>query len=101
MLTQAEWKAKEQELKTLIAKRNELKAQAKELSKQISALQSSLGNHKNYHMYNVSHTPYNPCDTIAYQMFGKRYRDLNTTELRQYNAIRQHTRRMQQKENAQ
>ena len=98
MLTREEWKARETELKTLKAKRQELKAQTKELSRQISVLQSSLGNRKNYHS-NTTHTPYNHRDTIAYQMFGKRYRDLNTAELRQYNAIRQQTIRTQRKEN--
>lgn len=98
MLTPEEWKARETELKILKAKRKELRTQAKELSRQIGVLQSGLGNHKKYHS-NTSRTPYNPRNTIAYQMFGKRYSDLNAAELRQYNAIRQQTIRTQQKEN--
>lgn len=77
MKTPEEWKEIEQE-------RNELKEVRKALSKRIHLLNMQLAQRNR----TKSNTP-DKTNTIAYQMFGKRLRDLSKEERRLYYNARQ------------
>ena len=86
MKTQDQWKAMEDELA-------ELKELRTEISKRIHSLSVSIAQHKK--------NPPDKTNTIAYQMFGKRLRDLTTEEYRIYYNARQRINRAKRKENKQ
>lgn len=89
MKTQDQWKAMEDELA-------ELKELRTEISKRIHSLSVSIAQHKK-----CLQNPPDKTDTIAYQMFGKRLRDLTMEEYRIYYNARQRINRAKRKENKQ
>ena len=84
MKTQAEWYALEQELASLRKQREEMWGQIKPISKRITFLEFSLKQHKTKFQNTKDWTT-----TFAYQMFGKRLKELTPDELRVYNKMRQ------------
>ena len=89
MKTQEQWKAMEDELA-------ELKELRTEISKRIHSLSVSIAQHKK-----CEKNPPDKTSTIAYQMFGKRLKDLTTEEYRIYYNARQRINRAKRKENKQ
>ena len=103
MLTQAEWKAKEKEVAKLEAEREELNAKICELkakrdmvTKEIHTLTVRI---RAYKKRVENPKPINT-NTFAYQMFGKRLKDLTPDEYRIYYNARQRINRIKRKENA-
>ena len=72
--------------------REELRTQAKTLTKQITNLQRRI-RHKECYVAKSKQT-----NTVVYQTFGKRYRDLTANEKRKYDAMMQRERRKRIKE---
>ena len=86
MKTEQEWKVKEQEL-------NELVKQRRSISKRIHELRVHIAQHKK----KVENPP-DKTNTLAYQMFGKRYRDLTAEEHKIYYSARQRINRANRKQ---
>ena len=93
MLTETDWKAKEQELERLKAERAAMKVQMAELSRKIHILSVSV---RHYHE-NYDKMPRDYTQTAAYQMFGKRLKDFTAEEYRIYYSTRQRIRRAKKK----
>lgn len=74
--TEQEWKAIENEIASL-------REQRKEISKQIGELNRIMLNRKNHLRYYGEYK--DMTKTKAYQMFGKRLKDLSPEELKEYN----------------
>ncbi len=87
MYTNEYWAEMEAELK-------ELRELRTEISKRIHILNMGLHSH-----HKTIANPPDKTDTIAYQMFGKRLRDLTPEELRKYYTSRQRINRAKRKEN--
>lgn len=81
MKTQAEWDAMKEELEEL----KELRA---EISERIHVLNVRIAHHRK-----TMANPPDKTNTIAYQMFGKRLKDLTPDEYRIYYNARQRARR--------
>ena len=86
MKTQAEWLEMEQELA-------ELKELRDAISKRIHELSVGIRQHKKY-----MQSPPDKTGTIAYQMFGKRLKDLTAEEYRIYYNARKRINRAKRKE---
>ena len=102
MITLAEYEARINERESLKTKRDmlkaiidESKAEIKELSEQIATLDRNIWQYEKYHAEHC----YDYTKTLAYQMFGKRLKDLNDNECREYYTMRQRSIRARQKEN--
>lgn len=89
MKTEAEWKNKEAELASLIEERSRI-------SKRIHVLKVELKQHKE-----AQSNPPDKRNTIAFQMFGKRLKDLSKEEYRAYNNARQRINRQKRKSHKQ
>ena len=86
MRPESYWKAREKELKAL-------EAQRKELSARIHLLKCDIRQHKQ-----TVKNPPDKTNTIAWQMFGKRLKDLTPEEYRIYYNACQRKRRAQRKQ---
>lgn len=87
MKTTEHWEAVEAEIK-------ELEELRRGISERIHLLRVSLNQHR-------KQNPPSKTDTIAYQMFGKRLKDLTADEYRQYYNARQKINRAKRKEKSQ
>ena len=85
MKTEQQWKEREQELEELVELR-------KVISSRIHELKVRIAQHKKQMA-----SPPNKTNTIAYQMFGKRLRDLTAEEYRIYYNTRQRINRKNRK----
>ena len=94
MLTPSQWKARKKELENLKAKRDLLRAELEETSRQIHILSASI---TSYQKRAENPRPIKT-DTFAYQMFGKRLKDLTEDEYRIYYNARQRINRAKRKE---
>lgn len=97
MYTPAEWKAKENELEMLKAKRDALRAEVAEISKCISVLSANIANYKK----RMKATNQAKTESFVYQMFGKCLKDLTPNERRIYFNARQMAINEKKKENEQ
>lgn len=86
MKTQEQWKEREQELEELVELRTAISSRIHELKVRIAQHKKQMA------------TPPDKTDTIAYQMFGKRLRDLTTEEYRIYYNARQRINRQNRKQ---
>ena len=94
------WEMMELELQTLLTlkanmnKQNSDAEHRKDLSKQIHLIKVKLNQHRKVLQYREEH-PIVKTDSLVYEMFGKKLRDLTTKEYRKYNNF-QHKRRRQE-----
>lgn len=85
MKTQEQWEEREKELEELVELRKVISSRIHELKVRIAQHKKQMAN------------PPDKTDTIAYQMFGKRMRDLTVEEYRQYYNARQRINRANRK----
>ena len=94
------WKIMELELQTLLTlkanmnKQNSDAEHRKDLSKQIHLIKVKLNQHRKVLQYREEH-PIVKTNSLVYEMFGKKLRDLTTKEYRKYINF-QHKRRRQE-----
>lgn len=96
MYTPAEWKAKENELEMLKAKREALRAETAEISRCISILSANIAHYKK----RMETTNQAKTESFVHQMFGKSIKDLTPNERRRYYSARQTAINEKRKENA-
>lgn len=102
MLTQVEWKAREKEVAKLEADREALNAKICELKAErdkVSERIHTLSVHIRAYKKRVENPKPINTNTFAYQMFGKRLKDLTPNEYRIYYNARQRINRIKRKEN--
>lgn len=96
------WEMMESELQTLLiqkanmTKQNSETEQRKDLSKQIHLIKVKLNQHQKVLQYREEH-PIVRTNSLVYEMFGKKLRELTTEEYRKYNNLQHKLRRQELK----
>ena len=96
------WEMMELELQTLLTqkasmnKQNSNAEQRKALSKQIHLIKVKLNQHRKVLQYREEH-PVVKTNSLVYEMFGKKLRDLTAEEYRKYNNLQHKLRRQELK----